>query len=64
MIFKNTYINTIKARLTSPEKEGESAVISEKHTVPFPFPTEKELKCECLIDDVTDQVSMSMANIN
>lgn len=32
--------------------------------MPFPAPTEKELKCECLIDGVTDQVSMSMTKIN
>lgn len=33
----------------SLEKEGKS-VISEKHTVAFPIPTEKELQCGCLID--------------
>lgn len=48
----------------SPEEDEKSFVISEKHTVPFPTPTVKELKCECLIDGVTDQVSVSMTNIN
>lgn len=38
----------------SLEKEGKSLVISEKHTVAFPTPTEKELQCGCLIDGVTD----------
>lgn len=36
----------------------------QKSTVPFPTPTAKELKCDCLIDGVTDQVSVSMTNIN
>lgn len=36
----------------------------QKSTVPFHTPTAKELKCECLIDGVTDQFSMNVTNIN
>lgn len=45
-------------------KEREISYRFRKAQCQFTSPTEKELKHECLIDGVTDQVSMNTTNTN